>query len=366
MACPGSRSSPWNGMRLPRGRILLVADQGAGDAVQFARYIPLVAERCREVILAAPPELADLLRSAQGLTRVVTRYEDVGSVDVFCILSSLPFLLGTTLETIPGSVPYLTVDAARSAAWKARLDARTPPGLASGGHCVGGRPRASRRSVAIDAPGRMETPPRRAERDLHLSAKVGSGTGPRLRDVGQPPDRPDRRAGRLRRHRRAGSGPRSRRLRGHLHCAHRGRSRKARMGAPGMAARLAVAPRPRGQSLVSDAPAVPPGGAGPVGGSSPTYRGEVTGRSWGRLEAVGPLTSLDRSSTVAAAVGAAHSSRRSAHAARAGALDGGFPWRRARRRRSRSSGGKGSRVRDLRATKDSVVRGGAKRTRTVT
>ena len=56
--------SAWNGMRLPRGRILLVADQGAGDAIQFARYIPLVAERCREVVLASPPELAELLRSA--------------------------------------------------------------------------------------------------------------------------------------------------------------------------------------------------------------------------------------------------------------------------------------------------------------
>ena len=132
--------SAWNGMRLPRGRILLVADQGAGDAIQFARYIPLVAERCREVVLAAAPELADLLRSAKGLTRVVTRYEHIGSVDVFCILSSLPFLLGTTLETIPANAPYLTVDAARRAAWKARLDARTPPGLPRVGIAWAGNP----------------------------------------------------------------------------------------------------------------------------------------------------------------------------------------------------------------------------------
>ena len=130
----------WNGMRLPTGRILLVADQGAGDSIQFARYIPLVAERCREVVLAAPPELADLLRSARGLTRVVTRYEDAGSVDVFCILSNLPLLLGTTLETIPCIVPYLTVDPARVAAWKARLDARTPPGVPRVGIAWAGNP----------------------------------------------------------------------------------------------------------------------------------------------------------------------------------------------------------------------------------
>jgi hypothetical protein len=132
--------SPWNGMRLPRGRILLVADQGAGDTIQFARYIPLVAERCREVVLAAPPELADLLRSAEGVPRVVTRYQDAGSIDVFCILSSLPLLLGTTLETIPRTVPYLTVDSARGAAWKARLDARTPPGMPRVGIAWAGNP----------------------------------------------------------------------------------------------------------------------------------------------------------------------------------------------------------------------------------
>jgi len=115
-------------MPLPRGRVLLVADQGAGDTVQFARYIPLVAERCREVVLAAPPELAELLGSASGVTKVVTRYEAIGRVDAFCILSSLPLLLGTTLETIPAVVPYLKVDPSRVAAWKATLDSRAPRG----------------------------------------------------------------------------------------------------------------------------------------------------------------------------------------------------------------------------------------------
>lgn len=130
----------WNGMPLTRGRILLVADQGAGDTVQFARYIPLVASRCSEVVLAAPPETAELLASAKGVTRVVTRYEDIGRVDAFCILSSLPFLLGTTLETIPATVPYLTVDRSRVAAWKATLDSRTPPGLPRVGIAWAGDP----------------------------------------------------------------------------------------------------------------------------------------------------------------------------------------------------------------------------------
>jgi Glycosyltransferase family 9 (heptosyltransferase) len=130
----------WNGLPLPRGRILLVADQGAGDMVQFARYIPLVSKRCREVVLAAPPELAELLGSAKGVTKVITRYEDIGHVDAYCILSSLPFVLGTTLETIPANAPYLTVDRARVAAWRAKLDSRTAPGLPRVGIAWAGDP----------------------------------------------------------------------------------------------------------------------------------------------------------------------------------------------------------------------------------
>ena len=48
---PPMTSAHWNGMRIPNGRLLLVGDQGYGDTIQFARYIPMAAERCQEVIL---------------------------------------------------------------------------------------------------------------------------------------------------------------------------------------------------------------------------------------------------------------------------------------------------------------------------
>ncbi|HLJ64079.1 MAG TPA: glycosyltransferase, partial [Stellaceae bacterium] len=51
----------WNGMRLPRGRILLLGDQGYGDTIQFARYLPLVAERCGELVIGCDPALTPLL-----------------------------------------------------------------------------------------------------------------------------------------------------------------------------------------------------------------------------------------------------------------------------------------------------------------
>ena len=130
----------WDGRRLPGGRILLIADQGAGDAIQFARYIPMVARRCREVVLAAPPALASLFANVKGAKRTVTRYEDAASTEVFCPLSRLPFVLGTTLETVPAGVPYLATEAKRRALWKARLDARLPKGTRRVGIAWAGNP----------------------------------------------------------------------------------------------------------------------------------------------------------------------------------------------------------------------------------
>ena len=277
--------SAWNGMRLPRGRILLVADQGAGDAIQFARYIPLVAERCREVVLAAAPELADLLRSAKGLTRVVTRYEHIGSVDVFCILSSLPFLLGTTLETIPAIAPYLTVDAARRAAWKARLDARTPPGLPRVGIAWAGNPthpddrRRSTRLAAwqplLDVPGVsfISLQKRVPKRDRGFMASAR-----RVIDLTDGRDDFADTAALVQALDLVVSVDTS--------IAHIAALSPNAHGYPRPVTRLAVAPRPRGQSLVSDAPAIPPGRAGSVGRASPTCRRKVTCRSCGRPEGV--------------------------------------------------------------------------------
>ena len=63
---PAMTSAPWNGMRIPNGRLLLVGDQGYGDTIQFARYIPMVAERCQEVILGCSAEMGPLLPNIPG------------------------------------------------------------------------------------------------------------------------------------------------------------------------------------------------------------------------------------------------------------------------------------------------------------
>jgi tetratricopeptide (TPR) repeat protein len=111
--------------------ILLHAEQGFGDTLQFCRYAPLIRERGAEVILEVPPELAQLLRDSlagPGLAVVARGAGDLPPFDVQCPLMSLPLACGTELETIPSRVPYLTADPARCAQWAAWLEDSAPAG----------------------------------------------------------------------------------------------------------------------------------------------------------------------------------------------------------------------------------------------
>jgi len=125
---PKMTSAHWNGMRIPKGRILLVGDQGYGDTIQFARYIPRVAELCEEVVLGCSAEMGPILHNIPGVKQFCHRWNDVPGHAAHCRLSSLPYLFGTRPDTIPAQVPYLKADPARIAAWKGRLDAQLPPG----------------------------------------------------------------------------------------------------------------------------------------------------------------------------------------------------------------------------------------------
>jgi tetratricopeptide (TPR) repeat protein len=129
--------------------ILLHAEQGLGDVLQFCRYAPLVAEQA-DVVLEVPGPLVRLLTSLPGRGRIVARGETLPRFDLHCPLLSLPFAFRTTLETIPRSIPYLTADTAAVAAWRVRLAALE--GLRVG-VCWAGNPAAElidrRRSVGL-------------------------------------------------------------------------------------------------------------------------------------------------------------------------------------------------------------------------
>jgi Flp pilus assembly protein TadD len=121
------------------GTILLHAEQGLGDTLQFCRYAPLVAERGHKVVLEVQPELTTLLGHSLGSDRltVVSRaadYPDIAGwprIDAHCPLMSLPFVFGTTIETISDQ-PYLTAEPGKIAAWQERFDGTLGPGLRVG------------------------------------------------------------------------------------------------------------------------------------------------------------------------------------------------------------------------------------------
>src|SRR5271166_6092803 len=113
----------WRG-EAGEGRTLLVhAEQGFGDTLQFCRYAPLAAARGLRVVLDVPRPLVRLLRSLSGADQIVANGEALPPFDLHCPMLSLPLALGTTITTIPGDAPYLHAEATQVAAWRTRLGA---------------------------------------------------------------------------------------------------------------------------------------------------------------------------------------------------------------------------------------------------
>jgi tetratricopeptide (TPR) repeat protein len=129
----------WDGAPLA-GQLLLVADQGFGDSIQFSRYIPWAAGRCEGVALAASRELQPLFRQMPGVASMFDQWGQAPPCVAHCTLSGLPRLHGTQLDNIPTGIPYLSVDPERVAAWRARLDQLAAPDHLKVGVVWAGRP----------------------------------------------------------------------------------------------------------------------------------------------------------------------------------------------------------------------------------
>jgi tetratricopeptide (TPR) repeat protein len=111
----------WRG-ELGAGRTLLIhAEQGFGDTLQFCRYAPLAAQRGWRVVLEAPAPLVRLLRSLPSVADVLAQGDALPPFDAHCPMMSLPLAFGTALSTIPAANAYLEADAAQVAAWQTRL-----------------------------------------------------------------------------------------------------------------------------------------------------------------------------------------------------------------------------------------------------
>ncbi|MGA1857025.1 tetratricopeptide repeat protein [Azospirillum sp. 11R-A] len=112
----------WTGGN-PAGRsLLLVAEQGQGDTLQFVRYAPMLAALGAHVHLMVQPALVRLLSGLPGIASVRSLTEPPPACDACIPLLSLPLVFGTGLATIPASVPYLSPPGQERAAWKRRLD----------------------------------------------------------------------------------------------------------------------------------------------------------------------------------------------------------------------------------------------------
>jgi tetratricopeptide (TPR) repeat protein len=146
-----SRARRWRGEPLGGGTLLLDAEQGFGDAIQFLRYAALAAERGARVVVRCAPELAALAARTPGVAAAFARGSPLPVFDAYCPLPSLPRIFATTLATIPARVPYVLPDPGAVDRWAARL------GAATGGRRVGlvwasqsGHRTAAAKSLGLD------------------------------------------------------------------------------------------------------------------------------------------------------------------------------------------------------------------------
>lgn len=111
----------WDGSPLAGRTILLHAEQGFGDTIQFIRYAPLVQERGGKVIVVCQRPLLPLLSSCLGIEQIVAQGDALPETDFHAPLLSLPRLFGTTLNNIPANVPYLAADERLVERWRQEL-----------------------------------------------------------------------------------------------------------------------------------------------------------------------------------------------------------------------------------------------------
>ncbi len=111
----------WDGAPLDGKTILVHAEQGLGDSIQFARYLLLIRRRGGKVVFDCPPALHELFRGLKGADHLVGRGEPIPPFDVHVPLLSLPGVFQTTLDTIPAVIPYLDTDPELVAFWRKEL-----------------------------------------------------------------------------------------------------------------------------------------------------------------------------------------------------------------------------------------------------
>lgn len=127
----------WLGKESLAGKtILLHAEQGLGDTLQFVRYVPLVVATGAKIVLEVYPPIKLLLKDLPGISLLLSKGEDLPPFDYHCPLLSLPMAFNTELNNVPAKIPYLFSNAAKVKQWQEILGVKTLPrvGLAWSGN----------------------------------------------------------------------------------------------------------------------------------------------------------------------------------------------------------------------------------------
>ena len=111
----------WTGEPLAGKTILIFAEQGLGDAIQYVRYVPRVQALGAKVVLAVHPPLKPLFAQLAGVEIVSLDQVPLPPYDYQCPLLTLPMVFKTDVNSIPGNVPYLVADPAKAGRWRARI-----------------------------------------------------------------------------------------------------------------------------------------------------------------------------------------------------------------------------------------------------
>lgn len=147
----------WTGSPLAGRTILVLTLNSFGDNIQFLRYLPYLRDLGARVVVECLPRLAPLVEQMPCVYRVVIRSAPLPQFDTYEVVTRLPLVFGTGPSTIPGTVPYLHVDAAHRDYWRARLapDHRLAVGLSWGGNL--NSPTSRERFLPLSALGALAT-----------------------------------------------------------------------------------------------------------------------------------------------------------------------------------------------------------------
>ena len=118
---PVLQAREWRGEKLDGRSIVVYSEQGMGDAIQFARFLPRLAASGAKVTFLCHPRLVRLFRPFAADMEVTAFSDAERRFDFQCALMSLPERFGVALRDLPGNVPYLFAEKALVEQWRARI-----------------------------------------------------------------------------------------------------------------------------------------------------------------------------------------------------------------------------------------------------